>query len=73
MVRDEVLKTVHDYPDADMVAKTDGHNQTYTFFFGLKWKYFQDFNRTVSLDTLETTNVERLIFDYAIENDLNII
>jgi hypothetical protein len=80
VLRDELLMTVRNRPDVDMVAKRCSLNlewctgdEVYTFFFGLKWRYFRDFYSTVSMDALESTNVEKLLFEYAREKRLNIV
>lgn len=66
VVRNDVLDLYQHHPEIDMIAKEDRpHNQVYTFFFGLKWNYFQDFYMTSSLDELESVNVEKKMFDYA--------
>lgn len=64
VVRDDVLLAVRDHPDIDMVCRRDALGQIFTFFFGLKWKYFREFYLTADLDLLETRNVEQLLSDY---------
>lgn len=78
VVRDDLLMTVRNHPEVDMIAKRCdvewwcGPNEAYTFLFGLKWKYFEEFYTNVSMDILETANVEELIVDYADRKMLNI-
>jgi hypothetical protein len=71
VVRDEALTAAED-PNVDMVCRHGSLGQTFTFFFGMRWKYFQDFFLAVDLQSLETENVERAISDFAQQAGLRV-